>query len=500
MKNIVHLATEMAPIAKEGGLGDVVFGLNNKLRDLQLQSTVILPFYSHIDTSFCKNLKAFNEKFYIKHKEQSEAFTVCQAALYGNPIFFIDPENNFFKRGKIYGYPDDVERFVFFCKAALAFLLTQQEKGNPTDILHLHDWHTCATTALYKEIFYQRGLQSRKNTPCRLILTVHNFQYQGHCAPNILSQAGLEKNYLIPELMEDNYRKGEINLLKGGILLSDWVTTVSPRHAEEVLTPLGGHGLDQTLQMIQDHFSGITNGLDYNYWNTATDPLIQVHFDHTDKDPIKKKKEAKTALQKYLKLSTSPAPLVGAISRLVPQKGIDLLEAALFRTLEQGGQFVLLGSCPIPEIQERFFALQQRFSSHPNIHLHLTYCEEATHKLFAGADMIVVPSLFEPCGLTQQIALRYGAIPIVRKTGGLMNTIFDIDYDENGNGYVFNDPNNEGLFSALDRALYCWKNNPDKWKTLVKKGLQQDLSWEESAKKYCQIYNCHTASSNKITA
>lgn len=492
--HIVHIASEMAPIAKVGGLADVLLGLSRELSWKGHDVDVILPKYDcmnlndvsdlHID--FFNMLSFFEGEWHSNH--------VWVGYVENLRVYFIDPHHprHFFQRGCFYGCTDDMDRYLYFARAAIEFLF---KRGMNPDIIHLHDWQSSAIAPLYKGIYQPLGY-----THPHLTFTIHNIEYQGKCFPHDLEKVGLKEDiYFTEELLQDNLRPELANLLKGAIIFSDAVTTVSPNYAKEVLYPAGGRGLEGTLLKYEDKFSGILNGIDYTYWNPEIDRFLPAHFsartlptDPKDHCTFDRKGYIKTLLRERLMLSETHSPIVACITRLVPQKGVEQIKQALFGTLEKGGQFVLLGSSPIPAIDEEFHQLKHQYEDHPNVHFSLFHQEELAHIIYAAADMIIVPSLFEPCGLTQMIALKYGAIPIVRKTGGLADTIFDVDYSDKPecerNGYVFEHPDQAGIYSALDRALDCWFNNPSRWRSLVLRGMHIDYSWNHPADKYLDLY------------
>lgn len=491
---IVHIASELAPVAKVGGLGDVTLGLCRELSWKGHDVDLIIPKYDCMDSDTIRDFAVDTQELMSFYEGRWFSNTVWVGWVENMKVYFIEPHhpNYFFNRGCFYGCEDDIDRYTYFSRAALEFL--HQKKFRP-DILHLHDWQTAAVAPLYKEIYVKEGLNSAK-----VVYTIHNIEYQGKCAPFNLDRIGLNgAEMLSPDKMQDSYSPNTANLLKGAIVYSDYVTTVSPNYAQEVLTPIGGRGLDPVLQKYQHKFSGILNGIDYSYWNPEIDHYLPTHFssretpaDKKDRNTLDKKSYIKKLLRERLALEEVHAPLVGCVTRLVPQKGLDLIKHTIEYTLQHGGQFVLLGSTPIASINAEFHSLQKKYGDTGHVHLTLFSNEELAHNIFAASDMFIVPSIFEPCGLTQMIALKYGSIPIVRKTGGLADTIIDVDYSmqpfEKTNGYVFDHPDRSGIDSALNRAFDCWLHNPSKWRELMINGMNIDFSWRKPTEKYVEVY------------
>ncbi|KAL3700083.1 hypothetical protein R1sor_018105 [Riccia sorocarpa] len=486
--HVVHIAAEMAPVAKVGGLGDVVTGLGRALQKKGHLVEIILPKYDCMDYSRIKNLKVLDVELYSYFDGQTHKNKIWLGIVEGLPVYFIEPHHpaKFFWRGQFYGENDDFKRFTYFCRAALEFLL---QSGKRPDMIHTHDWQTAVVAPLYWDIYVPQGLDS-----ARLAFTCHNFEYQGVDAPGALASCGLNVPQLHrPDRMQDNFAHDRVNLLKGGIVFSNVVTTVSPTYAQEVRSPEGGRGLHLTLAQHLKKFFGVLNGIDDEAWNPATDPLLEYQF---SADDLSGKYANKAALRARLGLAPADAsedkPLVGCITRLVPQKGVHLIRHSIYRTLECGGQFILLGSSPVPNIQREFEGIARDFEQHPHIRLILKYDEALSHSIYAASDMFVIPSIFEPCGLTQMIAMRYGSIPIVRKTGGLNDSVFDADdssYPEaKKNGFTFTAPNEGGLNFALDRAMSYYKTDRDWWQRLVSRAMKMDYSWNHSADEYIELY------------
>lgn len=489
--HIVEIASEMAPFAKVGGLADVLLGLSHQLNKLGHRTEVILPKYDLLDHALIDDFQIIHTNLWINFKGRSIKNTIWMGKVYNIVCYFIDPETDFFSRKHIYGSSDDAERFLYFSKAALEFLILTEKIP---DIIHIHDWHTAVVAPLFFDLYQAKHLYSTK-----IVFTIHNLQYQGCIPAQTLSSIGLNpSHYLVPEKLKDPYHPECINLMKGGIVYANAVTTVSPTYANEAKTAERGEGLHPVILKHQYKFCGILNGIDYDFWNPSTDSYLPFQMnsgkDFTDfTQQFKKfKQQNKIALQKQFKLESSHRPIVGVVTRLSAQKGLELLKHTLFRTLELEGQFILLGSQAEEHTQLEFESMKYHFDLHPHAHLELSHNEHLTHLIYAGSDFLIVPSLFEPCGLTQLIALRYGTIPITRQTGGLNDTVFDIDFSPLEipfrNGFSFKRPNATDLNSALDRAIECYYNNEQKWNHIFSNAIQSNHSWEKPTLKYLQIF------------
>ncbi|XP_012072082.1 probable starch synthase 4, chloroplastic/amyloplastic isoform X1 [Jatropha curcas] len=484
--HVIHIAAEMAPVAKVGGLGDVVTGLGKALQKRGHLVEIILPKYDCMQYDGIGNLRALDVvvESYFDGKLYKNKIWV--GTIEGLPVYFIEPHhpNKFFWRGQFYGEHDDFKRFSFFSRAALELLL---QAGKKPDIIHCHDWQTAFVAPLYWDIYAPKGLNS-----ARICFTCHNFEYQGTAPASELVSCGLDVQELNrPDRMQDNSAHDRINPVKGAVVFSNIVTTVSPTYAQEVRTAEGGRGLHSTLNFHAKKFIGILNGIDTDSWNPMTDSFLKVQYSSND---LQGKTENKLAIRRHLGLSTADAkrPLVGCITRLVPQKGVHLIRHAIYRTLELGGQFVLLGSSPVAHIQREFEGIANHFQNHEHIRLILKYDDSLAHSIYAASDMFIIPSIFEPCGLTQMIAMRYGSIPIARKTGGLNDSVFDVDDDaiplQFRNGFTFLTPDEQGINGALERAFNYYRNNPEGWQELVQKDMNIDFSWESSASQYEDLY------------
>lgn len=444
--HIVHIAVEMAPIAKVGGLGDVVTSLSRAVQELNHHVDIILPKYDCLNLS---NVKDFQYKrcYFWGGTEIKVWFGKVE----GLSVYFLEPQNGFFSAGCIYGCRNDGERFGFFCHAALEFLL---QSGFHPDIIHCHDWSSAPVSWLFKDHYKHYGLSK-----ARVVFTIHNLEFG---AP----------------------------LIAKAMVYTDKATTVSHTYSREVS---GNPAIAPHLYK----FHGILNGIDLDIWDPYNDKFIPVPY--TSDNVVEGKRAAKEALQQRLGLKKSDFPLVGIITRLTHQKGIHLIKHAIWRTLERNGQVVLLGSAPDPRIQNDFVNLaNQLHSSHGDrARLCLTYDEPLSHLIYAGADFILVPSIFEPCGLTQLTAMRYGSIPVVRKTGGLYDTVFDVDHDKERaqaqglepNGFNFDGADSVGVDYALNRAISAWYDGRDWFNSLCKQVMEQDWSWNRPALDYMELYH-----------
>ncbi|XP_021766873.1 starch synthase 3, chloroplastic/amyloplastic-like [Chenopodium quinoa] len=444
--HIVHIAVEMAPIAKVGGLGDVVTSLSRAVQDLNHHVDVILPKYQ------CLNLNHVKDFHHAKsYSWGGTEIKVWFGKVEGLSVHFLEPLNGLLQTNSVYIGKNDGERFGFFCHAALEYLL---QSGFHPDIIHCHDWSSAPVAWLYKEHYGQYGL-----TNARVVFTIHNLEFGA---------------YFIGRAME----------------YADKATTVSNTYAKEVA---GNPAIAPHLYK----FHGILNGIDPDIWDPFNDKFIPVNY--TSENVAEGKKAAKEALQQRFSIKKGDFPLVGIITRLTHQKGIHLIKHAIWRTIERGGQVVLLGSAPDPRIQQEFVDVANRLHNmhHDRAGLCLNYDEPLSHLIYAGADLILVPSIFEPCGLTQLVAMRYGSIPVVRKTGGLHDTVFDVDHDVERaraqglepNGFNFEGADPAGVDYALDRAISAWYDAKEWFNTLRKRVMEQDWSWNRPALEYMELYH-----------
>jgi starch synthase len=482
---IVMIASECAPVAKVGGLGDVVFGLAREMEMRGHAVEIILPRYDCLREEHIWNLHVCYSDLWVPWDGGAVRCTVWFGFVHGRRCFFIESHSHqsYFNRGTCYGFWDDPERFAFFSKAALEFML---KAGKRPQVIHTHDWQTALVSVLLYEIYAAAGLGEQ-----RVCHTMHNFAHQGIAGHHILHATGLHRPdyHGHPDRMGDGLSHHTLNFTKGALLYSNFVTTVSPNHAWEVRFTEAGCGLGHTLHMHQAKFGGILNGLDYEMWNPHIDPLIPSHFDEEGFDH---KAGNTRVLRERLGMNQAHRPLMAYVGRLDTQKGLHLIRHALFYALAHDAQFVLLGSGSTASINEDFWHLKRTLHDNGDCHLYVGYNEELAHLIYAGADLLLMPSLFEPCGLTQMIAMRYGTVPVVRAVGGLKDTVFDWDFSdlprERRNGFVFDHPDHAGFESALDRALGLWRHEPELFRQLAVQGMNYDYSWKHPGDHYLRVF------------
>lgn len=482
---VVMVAPECAPVAQAGGLGEVVFGLSREMEIRGHAVEIIIPMYRCMRYDQIHNLTVAWQDLWVPWYDGAVHCSVWFGYVHGRKVFFVEPHSpdGFFDRSSYYGDTDDAMRFAFFCKAAMEFML---HTGKRPDVIHCHDWQTALVPVLLFEQYQHLGLATQ-----RACLTVHNFRHQGVCGPEVLAATGLTpaERFRVPERLADDRHPEALNLLKGGIVYANFVTTVSPQHAWEVASTDQHMGLGDTLRTHQGKLGGILNGVDYDVWNPEVDPLIAHNY---SAEQVDGKYANKRALRDRFWLADSYKPIVAYVGRLDEQKGVNLVQHAIYYTLTAGGQFVLIGSSTNPTINEHFWSLKRSLNDHPDCHLELDYSAELAHLVYAGADLLVMPSLFEPCGLAQLIALRYGTVPAVRATGGLCDTVFDRDHSgrpwPERNGYVFHQPDNPAVESALGRGISLWYEQPGAFRELMMNGMRDDHSWSRPGQDYLNVY------------
>ena len=477
MKKILFVGAEAMPFAATGGLGDVMGSLPAAIAaaDPSVDVRVVLPLYAQVSDTWRAQMKqeaVFNVPLAWRNQYCAIYSLVKDSVTY----YFVDNEY-YFKRDTLYGQLDDGERYAYFCKAALEMM---RHLDYYPDILHAHDWQA-ALSVVYLNTKY-RYVQTYQNI-CS-VFTIHNIEYQGKFDLSILGdifELGFEHYSLM------NYN-GCINLMKAAIECADRVSTVSPRYAEEILTPEYAHGLHYCLCNHTDKLCGILNGIDYNYYNPKTDDVIEQHFSSVS---ISRKYANKIALQKAYGLPEDPSvPLLAIISRLATHKGLDLITEIAYNLMkEQNAQLVILGKgekC----YEEYFVWLQSQFPD--KVRALIEYDRNLALRIYAACDIFLMPSHSEPCGLSQMIASRYGAIPVTRETGGLYDSIKgywkDDDGEIHGNGFTFANYSPDELAERTCAAIALYENTKDR-KALIRKIMETDFSWNISAKRYLEMYN-----------
>ena len=467
---VCFIAAEAAPFVKVGGLGDVIGSLPKSLRELGVDARVILPLYSSID----------RERFGLKYKAyqfvdlgwRHSYCGIFETEVDGVPCYFVDNEQ-YFNRDSIYGQIDDGERFAFFSKAALEILPALDFKP---DVVNVNDWHT-ALSVIYLDVLKSREAEFYKDM--KSVLSIHNIEFQGKFNPYEMGNLfGLENKYFDALIYN-----GDLNLLKGAIQLADRVNTVSETYAREILDPYFSYGLDKILNVEQGKLRGILNGIDVDKFNPKTDPMIPVNYDlKTFEDKV----QNKLAFQKEMDLEVNAdIPLIGMVTRLTHQKGIDLILQASEDILRTGAQLVILGTGDA-HYESALRSLEHY--RHDRVRSILLFSNEMSAKIYAASDLFLMPSKTEPCGLSQLISMRYGTVPVVHRVGGLRDTVIPFTVVE-GNGFTFESFQAGDMMDAIYRAVTCFYQSPDEWKQIIKNNLQKDVSWEQSAKKYLDLYH-----------
>ena len=476
-RSVAFIGSECYPFVKTGGLGDVMSALPKSLAKLNIDVKVIIPRYKCIPQkfqekmeyrgSFDMNLCADGKQYYVGIMEYQEDGVVYD---------FID-NDEFFSWGNPYtNLIDDIPKFCYFAKAALAAL--NYLNWTP-DVVHCHDWQA-ALVPLYLRTCFQDTDVGRAIS----VLTIHNLKFQGiYDRKKIQYWSGLPDYVFNKDCMIQNWL--DANMLKGGITYSNKVTTVSNTYAWEIQTEEYGEGLAEHLRYHNNKILGIVNGIDTDIWNPATDKLLAADYD--EKSAIKNKKINKKALQESLGLDVDEHKMViGLISRLTNQKGLDLVNDVIPGIMDEHTQVVVLGTGD-SQYENTFRYYENKYKG--NFCAYIAYNENVAHNIYAGCDALLVPSRFEPCGLTQLIAMRYGAVPIVRETGGLKDTVQPYNMFENtGNGFTFDRYESGLLYDAINRAKTLYFENRKSWDDMVIRDMNKDVSWEKSAKQYKDMY------------
>lgn len=481
-RRVLMLSAEAAPYAKVGGLADVVGSLPVALAAAGDEVVVAMPRYGAIDPG----------QFALSPPDRGFMVTLGWATSHGfgfyegrmgpadlptetRPRIIFADNTILFGPRQVYGFPNDHERFFFFCRAALQWCT---ETGWRPDVVHCHDWHTAMTVHWLRYTLRWDRFWDGTAT----VFTIHNLAYQGVFGGDYLfGLADVNGTQMLP--IEYARFGGAANPMARGIVEADMVNTVSPTYHDEVRTPAMGEGLDTILRERGDAFVGILNGLDESVWDPATDPALPAPYDATN---LAGKAEDKAALQHSLGLDVEPrAPVIGVVSRLVEQKGFDLVAQIAGRVVDQGAQFAVLGTGD-PAIEDEFRRVAAARPS--RVALRLGFDAQLASRIYAGSDIFLMPSRFEPCGLGQMIAMRYGTIPVVRRTGGLADTVQDYDpLAQAGTGFVFAAYDPLACFAAIVRALETYRN-PAAWDVLRASAMGRDFSWAASGRQYAALY------------
>ncbi len=465
---ILFLAAECAPFFKVGGLADVVGSLPQALHEVGHDVRVIMPRYRPIDGAQY-GLRRMEDFVNVPTLDMDRVSEVQVSDANGLPTYFVWDER-FFGRDSVYGQPDEALAFVFFCRAALEFVRSMDWRP---DVIHCHDWHTGAALMML-----ELNHDQRLNSIVR-VFTIHNLVYQGVTGDAIFRFAGFENH--IEHVQGE--QPGTANWMARGIAHADMINTVSPTYAAEILAPDYGAGLDGLLRSRTGRVTGILNGIDRSEWNPATDAALTSKFDATS---LKRRSANKKVVQATLGLKVNGrVPLIGLVTRLVEQKGVDILIEAAERLLERNVQLAILGSG-----DDRYqTAIDQLRDRYPNqVGLEHGFNDHLARLIYGGSDMFMMPSRYEPCGLGQMIAMRYGSLPIVRATGGLKDTVLDAGrYPKRGTGFSFGPYSPEGLIGAVDRALNVFAIK-ERWIKIQQRAMAADFSWQSSAEQYVELY------------
>jgi starch synthase len=473
---VLFVSAEVSPFAKTGGLADVAGSLPKALISMGNDVRVVMPRYKSI-----KSNMNYLSDFPLKISDRVETCIIRETEMnfkYNNksrnmPVYFVD-NYNYYDRDGIYCFFDDAERYAFFCKAVLEML---PRINFQPDVIHCNDWHTGPICMLLKEVYADNSFYQRIAT----VYTIHNLEYQGNFPKDTIRLFDVGYEVFIPEKTEFY---GMFSFMKAGLVYSDIINTVSSMYANEIQTAQYGEKMEGILKKRSEDLYGIVNGISYDEFNPLTDARIVKNY---SVDSFELKKDNKNALQQEMGLTVRKVPLMSVISRLSGQKGLDLIIEQIDSIMENDDvQFVLLGSGD--EYYENAFRdIKERYPG--RVGIYIGFNTSLAQRIYAGSDMFLMPSRFEPCGLGQIISLRYGTIPIVRATGGLADTIIDYDSNkEEGNGFSFKEFSSDEMLDAVKRAIKLYKNSAE-WDILVKRAMNLDFSWNKPAVKYTDLYH-----------
>lgn len=470
---ILYAASEVAPFVKTGGLGDVAGSLPAALAAAGHEVAVVCPLYSAIGKDWREQM-TFVKNAYVQLGWRNQYCGIFSLERAGVTYYFLDNEY-YFARAQVYGEYDDAERFAFFSKAVLEILPDLELRP---DVINCNDWQTALIPVYYNLMFASRPFY----TGIKTVFTIHNIAFQGRYGREILEYVmGIDDAHYRSGFM---VMDGDVNLMKAAIVASNAVTTVSPTYAEEIQTPYYGHGLDSILRSNSYKLHGIINGIDLDAFDPAHDPYLPAHYTAQD---LSGKAADKQALLELCGLEgDADTPVIGMVGRLTDQKGLDLVEAVLDDILRDNVRLVVLGKGDW-RYEQMFVEAKRRYPD--KVSASILFSADLANKIYAGADLFLMPSKTEPCGLAQMIALRYGTIPIVRETGGLRDTVTAfVDYLGTGNGFTFHSYNAHDMLHVIREACEVFRFNKEAWQKLMTGGMQSDFSWKTSAEKYVEVY------------
>ena len=469
---VLFAVSECVPFIKSGGLADVAGSLPKELKKLGADVRVILPKYGMIPKKFRSRMKKVKE-FTVQVGWRTQYCGIETLEYEGVTFYFIDNEY-YFNRDSLYGHYDDGERFSYFNRAVLDFIA---EAEFYPDVIHCHDWHTAMIPFLLRTEYYKKPGYGF----IRSVFTIHNLQFQGIFPPEVLGDLlQIDSRYFNEEQLEFY---GNANCMKAALISADHITTVSPTYMKEIQTAFYGENLDGVLRKRSSDLSGILNGIDHELYNPETDEGLASTF---YPEIYKMRVENKLHIQRFFNLPENrEIPVAAMITRLTKQKGLDLVRGVFHEIMGKGIQMVVLGTGD-PEFEEFFNGMAGQYPD--QFRAYIGFDENLAHQIYAGADLFLMPSMFEPCGLGQMIAMRYGAVPIVRETGGLNDTVKSYnEFTGEGNGFTFSNFNAHDMLFTIERALAVYRDS-EKWELLARAAMETDYSWVQSAKQYKALY------------
>ncbi len=470
---ILYIAAEAVPFIKTGGLADVAGSLPISIKAQGHDIRVVMPLHGTIKEEYRDKMTKVGD-YYVDLNWRRQYVGIMKLEFNDVIFYFLDNEY-YFKRANPYGEADDGERYAYFSKAVA--MLSKEIKFKP-DVIHSNDWHSALVNLFLHE--FEKG--DTYYADIKKIFTIHNLKYQGIFPPSVLGEVmGVSDEYL----NDDGIKYyDQINYMKAGIVYSDIITTVSKSYADEIKYAFFGEGLEGILAFYASKLRGIVNGIDYNVFNPKEDRLVEYNYDAKN---IEDKYKNKAYLQKKYKLpQKEETPIISMVSRLVDMKGLDLLANILDELLEEDIQMIILGTGD-KKYEDLFKHFQWKYPK--KLSANIYFSEEEAHKIYAGSDMFLMPSMIEPCGLSQLMALRYGTIPVVREVGGLKDTVIPYnEYTDKGNGFTFKNYNAHELLFKIKDALNLYRDDKKTWQGIILAAMNSDNSWENSSKEYIKLY------------